>query len=90
MVVGFIGLINFGDIISEPFHYLLHAYLVVFGYVAVVLEAAMSHTSRLTLLHSFVQWLLFAPLVFWHVQSRIDSKAHQQAYQTHAHVPKTT
>mmetsp|Transcript_9556 Transcript_9556/g.13370 ORF Transcript_9556/g.13370 Transcript_9556/m.13370 type:complete len:216 (+) Transcript_9556:74-721(+) len=39
MVVGFIGLINFGDIISEPFHYLLHAYLVVFGYVAVVLEA---------------------------------------------------
>mmetsp|Transcript_56618 Transcript_56618/g.104805 ORF Transcript_56618/g.104805 Transcript_56618/m.104805 type:complete len:251 (-) Transcript_56618:74-826(-) len=47
MVVGFIGLINFGDIISSPFHYLLHAYLLVFGYVSVVLEADVERLHNL-------------------------------------------
>lgn len=38
-VVGFIGLLDIVSGITDPFHYILHIYLTVFGFVAVMLEA---------------------------------------------------
>lgn len=49
-IVGLLGCFNIGNIIVEPFQYILHCYLVAFGVVAIFLEADPERLQEFTVI----------------------------------------
>lgn len=56
-LIGFLGLINFGNGLTSPFAYVLNAYLMVFGIVTFLLEADVESLRSLKVLGRLSPWV---------------------------------
>eukprot|EP00931_Biecheleriopsis_adriatica_P043990 TRINITY_DN25131_c0_g1_i1.p1 TRINITY_DN25131_c0_g1~~TRINITY_DN25131_c0_g1_i1.p1 ORF type:complete len:244 (+),score=64.34 TRINITY_DN25131_c0_g1_i1:96-827(+) len=57
MCIGVLGLLSFGDTITSPFHYVLNAYLTVFGVVTFLLEADVESMANLKVIGRLSPWV---------------------------------
>lgn len=56
-VVGFLGLLSIPDGITKPLHYVLNAYLTVFGVVTFLLEADLDSVKKLRCIGRLAPWI---------------------------------
>lgn len=56
-VVGMLGLLNIATTVTQPFQYLLNAYLAAFGIVTFLLEADIDHVKSMKILGKLAPWV---------------------------------
>mmetsp|Transcript_2017 Transcript_2017/g.3771 ORF Transcript_2017/g.3771 Transcript_2017/m.3771 type:complete len:235 (+) Transcript_2017:56-760(+) len=56
-LIGILGLLSIGQTLSSPFHYVLNAYLTMFGVVTFLLEADVESMSQLKVIGKLSPWV---------------------------------